>query len=132
MSEAEFCCDEGQYLADKAQFEWERKQNPYEARIVNQRTEINRLKNHINNITQSRDCWKRKAEHRQTKIESLQTQLDDKCDRCIVRDKAEAVEEFAREIINEVLPKLMYGHEEKALQIAMAISEKAQERIARK
>ena len=62
MSEAEFCCDEGQYLADKLQYENERKAQSCDNRIANQREEIRRLHNHIRNLEQSRNAWKAKAE----------------------------------------------------------------------
>jgi predicted RNase H-like nuclease (RuvC/YqgF family) len=62
MSEAEFCCDEVQWLADKEQREQERKAQSYDNRIANQREEIRRLHNHIRNLEQSRDAWKAKAE----------------------------------------------------------------------
>lgn len=68
MCEAEFCCDEGQYLADKDQYERERKQDGDSSlrachkRIENQREEIRRLHNHIRSLEQSRNAWKEKAE----------------------------------------------------------------------
>ena len=68
MCEAEFCCDEGQWLADRDQEIRERNangDNPLRAchkRIENQREEIRRLHNHIRNLEQSRDAWKDKAE----------------------------------------------------------------------
>lgn len=66
MSEAEYCCDEGKYLADKYYREQERRrEQPIDAlnrRIVNQRGEIRRLSKLLNDVTQSRDYWKAKAE----------------------------------------------------------------------
>lgn len=68
MSEAEFCCDEGQWLADRDQYERERKANgdslvrSMQKRIENQREEISRLHKHIRSLEQSRDAWKDKAE----------------------------------------------------------------------
>ena len=67
MSEAEFCCDEGQYLADRDQYEREKKagsDNLLRAchkRIENQREEIRRLHNHIRSLEQSRNAWEGKA-----------------------------------------------------------------------
>lgn len=68
MSEAEFCCDEGQWLADQDQYFREKNaegDSPLRAchkRIENQREEIRRLHNHIRNLEQSRNAWKEKAE----------------------------------------------------------------------
>ena len=67
MSEAEFCCDEGQWLADRDQYERERKANgdslvrSTQKRIENQREEISRLHKHIRSLEQSRDAWRDKA-----------------------------------------------------------------------
>lgn len=67
MSEAEFCCDEGQWLADRDQYERERKANgdslvrSMQKRIENQREEISRLHKHIRSLEQSRDAWRDKA-----------------------------------------------------------------------
>ena len=36
-------------------------------------------------------------------IERLQKLLDDKCDRCIARDRAEGIKEFADKLIHEVV-----------------------------
>ena len=41
----------------------------------------------------------------QAEIERLQKLLDDKCDRCIARDRAEAIKEFA-ELVVDILGKL--------------------------
>lgn len=62
MCEADFCYDEGQWLADKDQYERERKAASCDKRIENQREEIRRLHNHIRNLEQSRNAWKAKAE----------------------------------------------------------------------
>lgn len=68
MCEADFCYDEGQYLADKDQYERERKHNgdsilrSCQKRIESQREEIRRLHNHIRSLEQSRNAWKEKAE----------------------------------------------------------------------
>ena len=68
MCEADFCCDEGQWLADRDQYERERKANgdsivqSMQKRIENQREEIRRLNNHVRNLEQSRKAWKGKAE----------------------------------------------------------------------
>ena len=43
--------------------------------------------------------------------------------------KADAIKEFSSEIINELLPKIMVGYEEKALQISLAISNRVQEKV---
>lgn len=43
--------------------------------------------------------------------------------------RAEAIKEFASEIINDLLPKIMVGYDEKALQISLAISNKAKEMV---
>lgn len=61
------------------------------------------------------------------KNDSLKSLLDDKCDRCMLKDKSDAMKELAREIINDVLPKYLYGRETQALQIGFAISEKVNE-----
>ena len=68
MSEAEFCYDEGQWLADQDQYERERKANgdslvrSMQKRIESQREEIRRLHNHIRSLEQSRNAWRDKAE----------------------------------------------------------------------
>ena len=64
MSEADFCFDEGQYLADKLQYEREHKYDPNIERIKNQREEIKRL----NDLTN-----RQKAE-----IEALQGEMKEK------------------------------------------------------
>ena len=61
------------------------------------------------------------------KNDELKNLLDDKCDRCLVKDRADAMKELAREIINDILPKYLYGRETQALQIGFAISEKVNE-----
>ncbi len=61
------------------------------------------------------------------KNDSLKSLLDDKCDRCMLKDKSDAMKELAREIINDVLSKYLYGRETQALQIGFAISEKVNE-----
>ncbi len=38
-------------------------------------------------------------------INRLQKQLDDKCDRCIARDRAEAIKEFAEKLKSCVIPQ---------------------------
>ena len=43
--------------------------------------------------------------------------------------KADAIKEFSSEIINELLPKLLVGYEEKALELSFAISNKVQEMV---
>lgn len=43
--------------------------------------------------------------------------------------KAEAVKEFATDIINNILPKYMQGHSEQALKISLAISERVKEMV---
>jgi hypothetical protein len=40
--------------------------------------------------------------------------------------KAEAIKEFASDIINNILPKIMYGHNEKAFEISLAISKRTE------
>ena len=62
MSEAEFCCDEGAYLADKYFRERERRDESLNERIENQREEIRRLLKRLNDVKQSRDYWKAEAE----------------------------------------------------------------------
>lgn len=68
MCEAEFCCDEGQWLADQDQYIREKNANgesivhSMQKRIENQREEIGRLHRHIRGLEQSRDAWKDKAE----------------------------------------------------------------------
>lgn len=68
MCEAEFCCDEGQWLADQDQYIREKNANgdslvrSMQKRIENQREEIRRLQKHIRSLEQSRDAWKDKAE----------------------------------------------------------------------
>lgn len=62
MSEAEFCCDEGAYLADKYFRERERRNESLDKRIENQREEIRRLQKCLNDTKQSRDHWKAEAE----------------------------------------------------------------------
>lgn len=42
--------------------------------------------------------------------------------------KAEAVKEFATDVINNILPKYMQGHSEQALKISLAISERVKEK----
>lgn len=41
--------------------------------------------------------------------------------------RAEAIKEFAKEIINDILPEYTDGHEELALRISLAISKKVKE-----
>ena len=62
MSEAEFCCDEGAYLADKYFRDMERRNESLNKRIENQREEIRRLQKCLNDTKQSRDHWKAEAE----------------------------------------------------------------------
>ena len=68
MCEAEFCCDEGQWLADRDQYERERNANgdslvrSMQKRIESQREEIRGLHNHIKILEQSRNAYKDKAE----------------------------------------------------------------------
>ena len=68
MCEAEFCCDEGQWLADQDQYIREKNAEgdslvrSMQKRIENQREEIRRLQKHIRSLEQSRDAWKDKAE----------------------------------------------------------------------
>lgn len=62
MSEAEFCCDEGAYLADKYFRERKSRNESLNKRIENQREEIRRLQKCLNDTKQSRDHWKSKAE----------------------------------------------------------------------
>lgn len=45
----------------------------------------------------------------------------------ILQTKTEAIKEFVKEIINNILPKYLYGKEETALRIGFAISERAKE-----
>ena len=45
----------------------------------------------------------------------------------VKRLKAEVLKEFLCEIIGNILPKYLYGHEETALRIGFALSEKAKE-----
>lgn len=78
----------------------------------------------LENIEKYADKLIKKQE---AEIERLQKLLDDKCDKCIARDRAEAIKEFVKEIINNILPKYLYGKEETALRIGFAISEKAKE-----
>lgn len=67
MCEAEFCCDEGQWLADQDQYEREKKANgdslvrSMQKRIESQREELRRLNNHIRIVEQARNTWKGKA-----------------------------------------------------------------------
>lgn len=61
------------------------------------------------------------------KTDELKKLLDDKCDRCLVKDRTDAMRELAREIINDILPKYLYGRETQGLQIGFAISEKVNE-----
>lgn len=77
MSEAEFCCDEGRWLADKEQYERERKARSCDNRIANQREEIRRLHNHIRNLEQSRDAWKAKAERLGKQLNELLKERSD-------------------------------------------------------
>lgn len=62
MCEAEFCCDEGAYLADKYFKEQELRAETLNQRIANQREEIRRLQKCLNDTKQSRDYWKARAE----------------------------------------------------------------------
>lgn len=68
MCEAEFCYDEGQWLADQDQYIREKNANgdnlirSMQKRIESQREEIRRLHNHIRNLEHSRNAWKDKAE----------------------------------------------------------------------
>ena len=68
MCEAEFCCDEGQWLADQEQYIREKNATgdslvrSMQKRIENQRVELARLQKHIISLEQSRDAWRDKAE----------------------------------------------------------------------
>lgn len=71
--------------------------------------------------------WNAAVEVANKTIERLESLLDDKCDRCISRDRLDAMHELTKEIINNILPEYLYGHEEQALRIGFAISEKVNE-----
>lgn len=71
--------------------------------IKRQQAEINRLK--------------RYDEERDIRLHARLTALT----------RVKAIKEFAEEIINDILPKYTYGHEEIALRISLAISEKVKE-----
>lgn len=71
--------------------------------------------------------WNAAVKEANKTIERLERLLDDKCDRCISRDRLDAMHELTREIINNILPKYLYGHEGQALRIGFAISEKVNE-----
>lgn len=45
-----------------------------------------------------------------TEIERLQKQLDSKCDRCIARDRAEAIREFVERLNIYVIPQKKEGY----------------------
>lgn len=78
MCEADFCYDEGQWLADRDQYIREKNANgdslvrSMQKRIENQREEISRLHNHIRNLEQSRNAWKDKAERIGKQLYELQ------------------------------------------------------------
>ena len=63
--------------------------------INRQQAENKELAEAIHNLTIEKDALFDKAEELKAKIERLQKLLDDKCDRCIARDKSEAIKEFA-------------------------------------
>ena len=56
---------------------------------------INRQQAEIENLKHNLKCVK---DHKEGLIERLQKNLDDKCDKCIARDRAEAIKEFERKI----------------------------------
>lgn len=56
---------------------------------------INRLQAENENLKHNLKCVK---DHKEGLIERLQKILDDKCDKCIARDRAEAIKEFAERV----------------------------------
>ena len=59
------------------------------------------------------------------KIEELEEEKE-----MLRASKAEAVKEFATDVINDILPKYMQGHSEQALKISLAISKRAKEMVS--
>lgn len=55
------------------------------------------------------------------KIEPFRLEIIALC-KDLVQTRKETAEKFARGFINDILPKIMNGHSEKALQIAMAMT----------
>lgn len=68
---------------------------------------------------------RQKAEIERLKAESQMA--DGYAEALVERTKVEAIKEFAKEIIHNILPKYLYGKEETALRIGFAISERANE-----
>jgi hypothetical protein len=60
---------------------------------------INRQQAEVENLKHNLKCVK---DHKEGLIERLHKNLDDKCDKCIARDRAEAIKEFAKKLVNEV------------------------------
>lgn len=71
MSEADFCCDEGAYLASKYFRDQELQSERLNQRIENQREEIRRLQKLLDDITKSRDNWKSKYERVKKQLQQV-------------------------------------------------------------
>ena len=59
---------------------------------------------------------------------TMTTHANDYVLKCCDDAQAEAVKEFATDVINNILPKYMQGHSEQALKISLAISERVKEK----
>ena len=70
--------------------------------INRQKAEIEYCYEFIEQLKKARNIWDDKCTHQNAEIERLQKLLDDKCDRCIAKDKAEAVKEFAERFENKL------------------------------
>lgn len=66
--------------------------------INRQKAEIENCYEFIEQLKKARNIWDDKCTHQNAEIERLQKLLDDKCDRCIAKDRAEAVKEFAERL----------------------------------
>ena len=66
--------------------------------INRQKAEIENCYEFIEQLKKARNIWDDKCTHQNAEIERLQKLLDDKCDRCIAKDKAESVKEFAERL----------------------------------
>ena len=77
MCESDFCFDEGQYLADKAQLEQEfGVDSDKDKRIRNQRYEIKCLKNHIKKLERRIENLERYKEKRKAEKCSIKSSTE--------------------------------------------------------
>ena len=83
--------------------------------INRQKAEIENCYEFIEQLKKARNIWDDKCTHQNAEIERLQKLLDDKCDRCIAKDKVEAVKEFAERLKNEITIRTTHSKEQDKL-----------------